>query len=58
MFKKLLKSEVIKASSQQPEQVTKAGFPVATTKQTAVVSISEQSKASHIKHHSMLVIIF
>jgi hypothetical protein len=30
--KKLLKSEMIKASSQEPEQVTKPGFPVATHK--------------------------
>lgn len=56
VFKNLLKSEMIKASSQEPEQVTKPGFPIATHKPTAVVSTSEESKASHIKHQSMLVI--
>jgi hypothetical protein len=34
VFKKLLKSEMIKASSQEPQQVTKPGFPVATHKQS------------------------
>ena len=53
MFKKLLKSEMIKASSQEPEQVTKPGFPVATHKpnSTCFRMWTKQGKSYQTSQH-------